>query len=402
MVLDKDKRIKIAEIQGLYGPVNISELVLQKIWLRQEFAVKNLRCESGKTLIIKNPGRWNHQEGPDFKLAELLIDGELRLGDVEIHFYAEDWIAHGHHLNPGFDQVILHLILFPSDNPEKQIITHAGNVPETLVFLPLLERDIEEYATEEALLSLEGRENQNRSKLLEGLSIHDRRQLFLKKARIRWEQKVYFAGQRLQRNGWPETCHQTILEILGYSRNRGAMSSIGQRYPLDLMAAGGRDEKFYFEIVLDQWKLAGLRPANHPRSRLRQYLRILKECPEWPEKLIVSEESWYNNNCEGITDTQKFRKLYRLKKWKNFFAGEILANEIGGNRLHTIICDGFLPLLAAAHDHDLFACWFHWYGGDFPLSLRKFVMNSGLCDARVWPLSNGMYQGALQFLIENP
>ena len=61
----------IAEIQGLYGPVSISEALLQKIWLRGDFFHYHLNTVEGSLLNVKFPGIWNKQEGPDFKGAVL-------------------------------------------------------------------------------------------------------------------------------------------------------------------------------------------------------------------------------------------------------------------------------------------------------------------------------------------
>ena len=76
----------VEEIQGLYGPFTLTERVVQKIWLRQDFATAGLLTVSGKSLVVKDAGRWNLQEGPDFKEARLIVDGVEIVGDVEVHF----------------------------------------------------------------------------------------------------------------------------------------------------------------------------------------------------------------------------------------------------------------------------------------------------------------------------
>ena len=59
-------------------------------------------------------------EGPDFLGAEIEIAGSTVLGDVEIHFRSSDWRAHGHHENPSFERVVLHVILFPLSDHENR------------------------------------------------------------------------------------------------------------------------------------------------------------------------------------------------------------------------------------------------------------------------------------------
>ena len=49
--------------------------------------------------------------GPDFRDALILFDGrELRAGSVEIHLRTRGWGDHGHHLDPAYDTVVLHLV----------------------------------------------------------------------------------------------------------------------------------------------------------------------------------------------------------------------------------------------------------------------------------------------------
>ena len=103
----------VHEIQGLYGAFSVSERLLQKIWLRQDAAFSGAYTHSGKRIEVLHVGRWNHGAGPDFKAAHLRIDGQSVQGDIEVHFHASDWQAHGHHQDVNFDRVILHLVLFP-------------------------------------------------------------------------------------------------------------------------------------------------------------------------------------------------------------------------------------------------------------------------------------------------
>lgn len=60
---------------------------------------------------VIDPGRINPYSGPDFRCAlmEFSKDG-IRRGDVEIHLRESDWTAHGHHRNPDYGNVILHVV----------------------------------------------------------------------------------------------------------------------------------------------------------------------------------------------------------------------------------------------------------------------------------------------------
>jgi hypothetical protein len=70
-----------------------------------------LRTTCGKNLEIIDPGKRNIHEGPDFTCARIRAGRLIWVGNVEIHVCSSDWKNHGHHLNPVYDNVILHVIL---------------------------------------------------------------------------------------------------------------------------------------------------------------------------------------------------------------------------------------------------------------------------------------------------
>ena len=146
----------VAEVQGLYGPVSLSERIFQKLWNRGNFRAENLRTLDGEPLEIISRGKWNLLDGPDFLGAEFRVNGRKIIGDVEFHFYADDWFAHGHDKNPAFGNVVLHVLLFPPQKAPPKT-NSRGNAMETFLLLPHLNADVEEYASSEALAALEGR-----------------------------------------------------------------------------------------------------------------------------------------------------------------------------------------------------------------------------------------------------
>jgi len=57
----------IAEIEGEYGPLTISERMVQKIWAKGDFRKSDLKTLEGAHLEILDLGQWNLLAGPDFK-----------------------------------------------------------------------------------------------------------------------------------------------------------------------------------------------------------------------------------------------------------------------------------------------------------------------------------------------
>src|SRR3990170_3491609 len=91
----------------------------------------SLVTDGGVELQVVHPGRPNGDAGPDFRGAIIATArGELWRGDVEIHVRSSQWRAHGHHRDPGYNGVILHVVLVPDDGPGA--VTEAGRPVPTL------------------------------------------------------------------------------------------------------------------------------------------------------------------------------------------------------------------------------------------------------------------------------
>ena len=73
----------------------------------------------GAPLRVCFAGRWNRAAGPDFRDAILLdADGRARRGDIELHRRATGWRQHGHHTDPAYARVLLHVLGAGPDNTQ--------------------------------------------------------------------------------------------------------------------------------------------------------------------------------------------------------------------------------------------------------------------------------------------
>ena len=391
----------VAEMQGLFGTVSVPEKLIQQIWLRGDFRRDGMRTVSRRPLEILSSGRWNRLDGPDFIGAEILLDGKRVRGDIEIHFYAEDWKAHGHAGNPLYDNVVLHVVVFPSRAENYPTLNAAGTPMETLLLLPQLKHDIEDYATEYALAAVEGRDG--KSETIEKISeipVDERPRRLRELAFLRWEQKRNFMRRRFEKCGdWSELAHMLTLETLGLRRNREAMARLALRFSPSTMLLLG-PEKLY-EAESDSWKLAGTRPANLPRTRLNQYCALLTKNPSWARNL--KDLIYSLPGSEGLPlglGTKRFRTEAKMAALRERIAETIFAGTVGGTRLDTLLVDAFFPLAGAVCEKDLSAWWFHWFLGDAPGNLPKLLRETGLA-TREQPYCNGLFQGVIQISLQN-
>ncbi len=385
----------VAEVQGLFGPVTLSERIFQKIWHRGEFRSGSLHTISGKTVEVLSRGKWNKLGGPDFLEAELIIEGKRVLGDVEFHFYAEDWFAHAHDKNPEFGNVVLHVLLFPPKKnfPNKNA---RGNAMETLLLLPHLTVDVEEYASSEALSALEGRaESDTVLEMLLEKTPAERDSLIEKSARERYAQKVRFMRKRLAQTDWEQTLHEVVLETLGLKRNRSPMARLALKFSPSAMLLAGTDA--LLKTNAGAWQLSGVRPANHPKARISQYLKLLEKNPAWARTLRESANKLPQDGFFSFCG-KAFRSTKKISALRHFFAEEIFAGSIGGTRFETLMCDAVFPLLEAHGSRNLFPIWYHWFVGDAPAKTLS-VLRSAELVSRERPFCNGAFQALLQILL---
>ena len=100
------------------------EVLLHYAWKHKILPLKELKSTLGKTIEIIDPGLYNKDSGPDFFNAKIKIDGILWVGNVEIHQNTSDWYKHGHHKNPIYDSIILHV----AENVDGELLRSDGGI----------------------------------------------------------------------------------------------------------------------------------------------------------------------------------------------------------------------------------------------------------------------------------
>ena len=401
MKLTGERDLAVAEIQGLYGPFSFPEKLLQQIWLRGDFDLKRAITIDGRLVKVVHPGRWNLLGGPDFKCARLSIGGTVVTGDVEVHLRAADWNAHHHSSDAAYADVVLHVILFPSD--DKSTLGVEGRAIPLLALLPLLNHDLEEYAADEAIERLADHPLMQARRELTAMSTEKLSGELLRYAEARWRQKVHFAKLRIARLGWESACHHTALEILGYRFNRAPMLAVAGAMPLaDWVGVEGEEIiAAVYDRFLDRWSKQGVRPANHPRTRLRQYARWAAARPDWPKRLTEFPVELPSVEFDEAVLTASFRKKHGLANLAGGIADVVCGGEVGGTRFNTLVCDGFLPLLAAqlGKEERWSGFWYAWAAGDLPAKYARLLRELGTVNRCQKPMCHGVAQGLIGWLL---
>ncbi len=111
-----------------HARIKIPEEFIHHIWEKQLFG-NCFTTESGHSCNVIQAGNRGNRDGPDFESAIVTIDGQCWAGAIEIHIKASDWNRHGHHQDPAYNQVILHVVLENDINTQ----TEAGFIPPVVV-----------------------------------------------------------------------------------------------------------------------------------------------------------------------------------------------------------------------------------------------------------------------------
>lgn len=113
----------------------MKEIFLHHLWKEKRLPFPQLRLVTGQPLLVKDVGKHNENKaGPDFEMAAVAFDEMTFVGPIEIHVSSSDWYKHNHHLDDNYNNVILHIV----HNHDTEIIQNGRQIPtlELKSFLP--------------------------------------------------------------------------------------------------------------------------------------------------------------------------------------------------------------------------------------------------------------------------
>ncbi len=191
----------------------IPERRILELW-RQLAGRPDLVTEDGVPVRVISPGRLNPGTGADCLDAVISRGGEVARGDIEIHSRSSDWWQHGHHRDPAYNSVILHVVLREDQRPAR--LQNGGQV-STLSLArytcDLLPPDADTLPCQNTVVGALGRV----------LGRLGEERFRVKTARFR----------ALLREAAPEEClYQGIMGALGYSQNQLPFVELARRLPL--------------------------------------------------------------------------------------------------------------------------------------------------------------------------
>ena len=89
----------------------MNEALMQFIWASKALGEGPFQLVDGRMVEVLHPGFQHYGGGPDFFHAKIRINDLLWAGNVELHLEEKGWTDHRHHLDPAYENVILHVVL---------------------------------------------------------------------------------------------------------------------------------------------------------------------------------------------------------------------------------------------------------------------------------------------------
>jgi Protein of unknown function (DUF2851) len=368
MSIEQTNRIVDDNNRQLAETVKLYEVQLQNVW-NSIPTDRTFITPDKQSLKVLTPGTWNFEAGPDFKNAKIKIDDEILTGPVEIHTRTSDWYAHGHHHDPAYQQVILHVTAINDLPPEK-----LSALPPLFVINPtdtdVANVEVEKLRPGKCAAFFSGLETAQVAAILKAAGIE------------RFKQKSNAIMRRMIADGAESTCLRMIFEAVGYKNNRQSFTELFQRfgeYDTDLRQkftaailwgeSGLLPEtttgdftqemssfieqrwKEWWQIRISarpgiDWKRTG-RPVNSPERRIAAIVAFLQQYGENPLAKFATELNHDSIKIEHLLKTITFHD----QLWDNYscFTGKRSkpAAVLGRSSALELLVNVLLPAIDA-------------------------------------------------------
>jgi hypothetical protein len=207
-------------------PGAIPESNIVRAWQQGLTGRQDLLTEDGGPLRIIYPGRLNDDRGADLKDAVVMTRQGTVRGDVEVHVKSSSWWGHGHHLDPAYNRVVLHVV-YRHDTVFPARLQNGTLVPTLALqrFLPPsgLRRST---SRPRARLPCTGRKRPQVIGMILDCAGDER-----------FREKTANFLDVISREGDGQALYSAIMAALGYAHNKEPMLELARQIPLGRLEA---------------------------------------------------------------------------------------------------------------------------------------------------------------------
>lgn len=195
-----------------------AESEIHQWWRDGRVAMVPPKGSSAGPLRVIFPGWSNSGRGPDFTGAVVQTpEGSMLRGDVEIHVDDHGWYRHGHHRDPAYDNVALHVVWRAKDTTRSARTSRGRQVPMSIV-----ERAAGSHRRSDARPCVRRADTLEAETIGQTLDHHGDR---------RFQEKAVSLAARGHRDGADQALYRGLLMALGYSKNTAPFGDLADRLP---------------------------------------------------------------------------------------------------------------------------------------------------------------------------
>jgi hypothetical protein len=286
----------------------MKEEFLHYLWKYSLYDQDSLVDNENNKIVVINPGEYNHDSGPDFFNARILIAGTEWAGNVEIHKKASCFDNHGHDRDHTFDNVILHVV---AEN-DKKVFNSKGEELLTveIKYDQIFYEKYSDLVNNPCVIAC-----QNEIARLDSFYIrHWLHSLLVERLQQKSDSIMKIFSQT--GNDWDETFYRILTRYFGFRVNTEPFEMLASALPFRIIrkhsdnrfqieamlfgTAGMLEEGLFKEAVSDKyykdlikeykilsakysimpihgwlWKFCRLRPVNFPTVRISQLSALL-------------------------------------------------------------------------------------------------------------------------------
>jgi hypothetical protein len=367
---------KLRENLGMETPAQFTELELQAHWFAGDFGTE-FTSINGERIRIAQFGAWNREAGPDFADAAISIDGKRAVrGAIEIDPDAQDWERHGHATNPEYDGVVLHIC---TRDAGRRFFTRTSRHRE----IPRIRLDphrVDGPVADSQPIAKPGR----CCAAMRNLGPDKLREVLEGAAQFRLRRKAARLARIAGLHGEDEALYQALAIALGYKNNKLPFTVLAQRFPLAVLqrrkedldallfgSAGFLDDSDFTAFDMETraylrnlwelwwklrsqfsplilaanlWRLASVRPANHPQRRIAALAEIVRHWPKLSALVKDGEISMIRSFLESLGD-EYWDFHYTLTSRKSARRMAL----VGEGRINDILANVIYPLVISTH-----------------------------------------------------
>ncbi|MBQ9470595.1 MAG: DUF2851 family protein [Bacteroidales bacterium] len=353
----------------------MTEALLHFIWQHRPFSLNGLRTAQGEEVEVIDPGLPNPHAGPDFFNAKVRLGGALWAGNVEMHVKASDWFAHGHHTDPRYNNVVLHVVVH-ADRPA--LCAHGAEIPTLAIPYPsAMEARLNKLMDSEGRIPCHRHMQEldpfRQLAMLQRLMVERLQQkseqvlATVVRCKGSWEEAYYRAVVRcfgLKANALPaELLAQSLpLTILGKHKNspfqieallfgqsgllHGPTPHPAGSYPARLLSEHTFLAQKYGLTPIDGalWRFLRMRPSSFPTLRIAQLAALISQSTGLFSRSMEAPDLESLEHLYTATPSDFWHRHYTLGGKES---PRSTPKPIGRGLAHTIILNATVPFLFA-------------------------------------------------------